>query len=102
MKESEINSRIEETLGAFDALGEIKTSPEWNRLLMARLATPGRTAFKEVVTSRFAVMLAIILLINIGVLLNIIIGPKHNTAYRNLELKSISQDFLINPISLNN
>jgi hypothetical protein len=101
MEDIGLNDRITEKLEAFGSMDEMHPSPEWNRQLMLKLSAPRKSAVSEFVTSKFAVALVIIFILNLGFFLNVFLGSKQQTAHRRMELNNIAKDFLINPISLN-
>jgi hypothetical protein len=102
MKNNEIDGKVEDALDAFSHLEDITPTGDWNEAVMRRIASASggeKTFYRK---PKYVLVLAVIILINLGFYLNIYYDTKQKTDYRRLELKSISGDFLINPASLNN
>jgi hypothetical protein len=102
MKESEFSFRILQKLNEFETMENIQPSEEWNQLLMKKLSTARSNSVRGMSAVKFAVAALLILLINIGFILNTVIRDSKQLLRHDSELQIISKEFLINPATINN
>jgi hypothetical protein len=104
MKESSIDSIVSQKLNEFESLKNIEPSPGWNRSLINRLASLSPASVSTVTygSTRFIITVLFFILINFGFILNSIIHNSHHNLYKDKELETISQELLINPVSIKN
>jgi hypothetical protein len=98
MKESEFSDGVKQILNEFEAIPDIQPSAEWNLSLMNRLVSSKPRAISNLSLSRYNIMVLFIILINIGFILNTVIRNTPKDQLRDMELKAVSQELLINPI----
>jgi hypothetical protein len=102
MKESKENNDLLKTIEVFDNIGVLHPSEEWNHSLMVRLATAKQNAAPVSQTTKISVLVLFIVLLNVGFILNAFMSNSHRRVHRNNDLKVISKELLINPVSINN
>ncbi len=102
MKESELHSHITQTLNEFDTIEKIQPSPAWNASLFERLSSAKTESHYKVFVSKTTMMFVVIVLINLGFILNIFLSDSQHVSDRNKDLQLIAKEFLINPTSTNN
>ena len=102
MQETGINKIVLQKLNEFENLERIHPSEEWNRSLINRFAgiNPGSTSVS--LSAKFIIALLFFVLINAGFILNSMVRNSNHTQDRNGKFKTLSEEFLINPVSLNN
>jgi hypothetical protein len=88
---------IMQKLKEFENLEKIQTSPEWNTSLMNKLNNKKPNQF-----AKFAIVILLIILINIGFLINSINNGASQYVDRGKQLSLISNEFLINTSSSKN
>jgi hypothetical protein len=101
MEEQELNKKVSAALSEFEALQRYELSADWdtqlrNKLRIAQSKRENRTP---------ALGLAVIVLFFILANLGLILGKgatKNQTDVRDEELRAISNELLINPISISN
>ncbi len=101
MKEAELNNKMRQSIHQFESLEDIQTSPEWTRTMMNRFAQAERPAKPGFSASSIALVLIFFVLANIGVILTLISDSNRRTSSRSSDLRTISNEFLINPTSIN-
>ena len=100
MNETDLNDKVIQILNEFEKADEVQFSSEWNRLLLSKIATKKQVSAKEK-TPMVTFVLIIIVAMNFSFFL-IFRNTYSGSAYqRDLELKAISKELFINPISLN-
>ena len=104
MKKSSIDGKVFQKLNEFETLKNIEPSSGWNSSLMNRLASLSSASVSTVTygSTRFVITVLFFILINVGFILNSIIHNSHHNLYKNKELETISQELLINPVSIKN
>jgi hypothetical protein len=102
MKESELSNKIIQRLNEFETLEYLNPSANWNQSLMNKLTSAKLKATSKISTNKPFIMVLFIVLINIGFILNEVIGDSRQAKYRDKELQVISKELLINPVSINN
>jgi hypothetical protein len=101
MKESEFNNEVLHKLADFEQVGNILPSKEWNDALVSRIAMiKSKTSSKHLVT-KYTFIIILIILINIGFILNSFIRITNHSSGRNNELNVISKELMVNPVSIN-
>jgi hypothetical protein len=101
MKESELSSKVKQKLSEFDTIGSIQPSEAWNQSLMHRLAASRQSSNSDLASVRFLIVVLLLVLINIGFILNTVIRKSNQTSLRDDDLQTISEQLLINPPSAN-
>ncbi len=97
MKESEVNNRVLQTLSMFDEIGDIDSTADWSQSLMNKISTVKPQSASGLPKIRFVVATLLILLINVGFVLNTMLNSsKKNTTHKS-ELQLISKELLVNP-----
>jgi hypothetical protein len=103
MKESELNNKVEQTLMEFETMGNIQPSADWNQSLMKRVASSKPYSSSIFYSVNLAIVtILIIILINLGFILNTIINDSRQSLNRSNDLEVISKELLINLNSVNN
>jgi hypothetical protein len=102
MKESKENNDLLKTIEVFDNIAVLHPSEEWNQSLMTRLVSVKPYATPVSMTTKISVLVVFIVLLNVGFILNAFISNSHRRVQRNNDLKVISKELLINPVSINN
>jgi hypothetical protein len=101
MKIVESQNNIPEMLREFESLENIQPSAEWELSLLGKLAA-GKPHPKSNLFKTKIIVTLFILLANLGFMLNALIGHSGQTNQRDIALKTISKELLINPSSINN
>jgi hypothetical protein len=102
MENSGLDRKVSNILHEFEKLGDIQPSDDWNQSLMSRLSSTRPNSGGMSSITPFALMVLLFLLVNLGFITTSIIGDSTQAQPRNKELLVISNELLINPISLNN
>jgi len=102
MKESELNNIILQKLNEFEKIENIHPSSEWNHTLMSRIASLNHTSSSLFYSIKKSGIIIIIVLVNLGFVINSMIHYSNYPHHHNTEYVIISEEFLINPISINN
>jgi hypothetical protein len=102
MSNQELNKEISQKIMEFESLEDVSFPSEWKKTLMHKLDNCDNNSFLKFSTVKLGFFVIFILLINIGLLLNSMLGHKQNISHRNYNLEIISKELLINPVSLNN
>jgi hypothetical protein len=102
MKESDLKYIVQQKLVDFDNVSPIQPSEEWNRSLMMKLEHSKRSSNAGFTTARFLMAVLLLVLINLGFILNSIMRNSDKINYRSNDLQIISKQLLINPVSINN
>jgi hypothetical protein len=99
MKESLLSDKVILKLKDFETMERIQASTGWNESLMARLESRKPDRVSNIPAAGFVVSLLFIVLINLGFVLTSIINNS-NPSYKEKDMQVISQELLINPISI--
>lgn len=102
MKESAFSGKVMQKLNEFDMMQNIQPSTGWNESLMNKIAAAKSGSASNLPSARFAIPVLFIVLVNIVLFLNTIINNSHQVSYKDTELQVISEELLINPISIKN
>lgn len=102
MKEPEFKNKVSQKLGEFESLENIQPSADWNSSLMSRLDSAKTDSSLTFSAIKFVIIALLIVLINVGFILNALINDPQKTNQRNSDLQTISKELLINPNSINN
>ena len=102
MNQQELNNEITQKLTEFDSLENIELSSNWNDSLLKKINQSQKHSLLRLNTTKFTFILVLIMLVNIGLFLNLMLGHKQNISQRCNDLQIISKELLINPVSLNN
>ena len=102
MKESAFSDKVMQKLNEFEMMQNIQPSAGWNESLMNKIASAKSGSASNLSSARFAIPVLFIVLINIVFFLNTIITNSQQDSYKDKELQVISEEFLINPISIKN
>jgi hypothetical protein len=102
MEESVLNMKVLKILNEFDAIEDIQPSADWNQSLMNRISSSKPHSLPDFLPARFALVVMLFVLVNLGFILSSLIGNSNKVLYRDKELLVISNELLINPVSINN
>ncbi|MEI6822377.1 MAG: hypothetical protein WCL51_10595 [Bacteroidota bacterium] len=97
MKESEVNNRVLQTLSMFDEIGDIDSTADWSQSLMNKIASVKQQSASGLPKTRFVVATLLILLINVGFVLNTMLNSSQKNTTHKSELQLISKELLVNP-----
>ena len=98
MENEELNNRIQESLQQFEGLENISPSNEWNESLRKKLT---RTKSKTT-SSTLVISVALLCILNLGFAFTMLMKNNPVTNERDENLKLVSQELFINPITTNN
>jgi len=91
-----------DALKEFETIENIETTDDWNRSLMERLASVKPRSASPFTSTKMLVAIVFVVTLNIYFLLNALVIHPGYSAHRNNDLKVISRELLINPISIKN
>jgi hypothetical protein len=100
MKESELNDQVNLKLHDFESITDIQPTAEWNLNLMKKIDSSHSNSGLRTSAINFIAMLLIIVDVSI-ILSSIVREPKQSQLSEN-ELQVVVNEFLINPVSINN
>jgi hypothetical protein len=101
MKESDLKYKVQQKLVDFDNVRSIQPSEEWSQSLFTRLEQSKHSSNARFTSARFILAALLLILINLGFILNSVIRNSAKTIYHSNDLQIISEQLLINPTSLN-
>jgi hypothetical protein len=103
MKESDLNREVLKRLAEFERIENIEPSSEWNDSLTLRIEMASGLAYSPSKRSsaRYSIIITLILLLNIGLVLNSFFRNSQKSFIRNRDLNVISKELMVNPVSLN-
>jgi hypothetical protein len=96
------NTKVMDALKEFETIENIETTDDWNRSLMERLASVKPRSASPFTSTKMLVAIVFVVTLNIYFLLNALVIHPGYSAHRNNDLKVISRELLINPISIKN
>lgn len=102
MKEQELNKKVFESIQEFESIGNIESSVEWNNSLIQKISLAKPNSRFAMASPRYLLIVMLIVVLNIGLIFKVINISSSQISSRKEELKFVSKEFLINPISLNN
>ena len=102
MKESAFSGQVMQKLNEFEMMQNIQPSVGWNESLRNKIAYAKSGSASNLPSARFIIPVFFIVLVNIVLFLNTIISTSQQGSYKDKELKVISEELLINPISIKN
>jgi hypothetical protein len=102
MKESGFSGEAMQKLNEFEMMQNIQPSEGWNESLMNKIASVKSGSASNFPSARFVIPVLFIVLVNIVLFLNTIINNSQQGYYKDAELKVISEELLINPVSIKN
>ena len=102
MKESAFSVKVMQKLNEFEMMQNIQPSVGWNESLMYKIASAKSGSTSNLPSTGFVIPVLFIVLVNIVLFLNTIITNSHQGSYKDKELQVISEELLINPISIKN
>jgi hypothetical protein len=102
MKESAFSDKVIHKLNEFEMMENIQPSAGWNESLMNKIASAKSGSPSNLPSAGFAIPVLFIVLVNIVLFLNTIITNSYQGSYKDKELQVISEELLINPISIKN
>jgi hypothetical protein len=100
MKEYVFDDKVVQMLNKFESLQYVQPSAGWNDLLIERIAMAKPVSTSFLPSRGFVLGVIFVVLINIGFILSSILSTPLKTSNQVDELKVISKELLINPISL--
>ena len=102
MKEQELNKKVFESIQEFESIGNIESSVEWNNSLIQKISLAKPNSRFVMVSHKYLLIVMLIAVLNIGLIFKAINISSNQIPSRKEELKLVSKELLINPISLNN
>ena len=102
MKEQELKKKIFNAIQEFESLENIESSTEWNNSLIQKLSHKKPNSRFVIASPNYLLIVMLIAALNIGFIFKTINTNSNQTSSRKEELKLVSKELLINPISLNN
>ncbi len=100
MKETEIDNQVSRMLMQFEDLDNLQPSEGWNEALTKKLSTTKQISAMP--KSKLLMVSMFFIILNAGFIVKIFLSSSNAGANNNTSLQTISKEFLINPISLNN
>ena len=100
MKESELNDQVNLKLHDFESIADIQPTSEWSLNLMKKIDSSHRYSGLRSSTVNFLVILFII--VNMGIIISTVVRETKQTKLSDNELQVVVNEFLINPVSINN
>jgi hypothetical protein len=102
MNRSASEDKIKQMLHEFGEIQNIHASPGWNESLMNRLDSVKPATSSGSSSTGYGLLILLVILINLGFIFNTVINKPRQNLYKEFEMKSISEEFLINPVSIKN
>jgi hypothetical protein len=102
MKNTEINTEVLSKLSDFEGLESISPSDDWKQSMLIRLRNVKPISDSGLISTNYKVLVLIAILINAGILWSSIVIDSKTGSSKKSELQVISNEFLINPVSINN
>jgi hypothetical protein len=102
MKESEFSNQIKLKITEFETIADIHPSAEWNNNLMVKLESANQHSRSGLNSASVIIVVLLIVLVNIGLILGSIGRTPIHSQIRDKELGVVKNEFLINPVSINN
>ena len=102
MKTEDLQNRLNQTLQAYEKMEDIQVSLDWNTSLIERLKSKTQHKTGLSGSGKFTLVVVFFILLNLGFLLNVMIPSNKVLDSRNGDLKLISEELLINTISVEN
>ena len=100
MKESELNDQVNLKLHDFESITDIQPTAEWNLNLMKKIDSSHSNSGLRTSAINFIAMLLII--VDLGIFLSTVVKETKQTELSDNELQIVVNEFLINPVSINN
>jgi hypothetical protein len=102
MKESEFNDQAKIKLHEFEIIADLKPSADWNMNLMKKIDSSHRNSGSGSSAVSYGALVFIIVVVNMGIILSSIVREPKQSQLRDRELELVVNEFLINPVSINN
>jgi hypothetical protein len=102
MRESAISEKVNQKLSEFENIVNIQPSAEWNNTLMNRFDSAKRGSNSSQIFTGLMIPIIFVVLINIGFIMNTVIKNSHQPSTKDQEFRLISEELLINPVSIKN
>jgi hypothetical protein len=100
MKEPAFNDKVIRKLNEFEAIQDIQPSAGWNDLLMKKIESAKPVHVSTMPSAGYVISVLFIVLLNLGFVLSSILNKSNTQSSKDTEMQVISQEFLINPISI--
>jgi hypothetical protein len=100
MKDSAYSDIVFRKLNEFEQIQDIHPSPGWKESLLERIASSKPRTSSGVTSVKLVLPVLLILLLNLSFVLNTILNDARKPSMEDEVLKVISQELLINPISI--
>ena len=100
MKQSDVNWKTEEILRQFEKLPDISLPADWQERVLTRVQHRESRAFVRNRVAPTALLMAAFILVNLGILLTAISGSFRQDSDRSSDLKTVSKEFLVNPLAI--
>jgi hypothetical protein len=102
MRESVVSEKADQRLREFETIGNIQPSQGWDEALMKRIESAKPGSAISLSFSGLVIPIILVVLLNIGFILNFAIKNSQQTSFKNQEFTVISEELLINPVSIKN
>jgi len=100
MKESELIDQVNLKLHDFESITDIQPTAEWNLSLMKKInSTHGGSGLR---TSAVYFIAMLLIVVDMGIILSTVLRETKQSKLSNNELQVVVNEFLINPVSINN
>jgi hypothetical protein len=100
MKESEVNDQVNLKLYEFETITDIQPTAEWSLTLMKKIDSSHSNSGLR--TSAIRIIAMVLIIVDMGIILNSILGESKQSQLSDKELQTVVNEFLINPVSINN
>jgi hypothetical protein len=101
MKEPELSGKVQQKIDEFASIELIHPSAEWKNSLMQEIGSVHQFSPSKVSTGSVTVLLLFLLLLNVGFILTTLVNKNESKYNRSIDLKVISTELLVNPVSIN-
>jgi hypothetical protein len=102
MKNPEFNKEVMSKLSDFESLESISPSEEWKQSIAKRLISVKPISNSAIISTKYKVLVLIAILINVGIVWSSVMINSRTESSKSTELQLVSNEFLVNPISINN
>ena len=96
MKEQNLNSKVQKSLLEFESIENIDISEDWNNNLMNKISTSKSKS--SITNSKITFVVLLIILLNIGFILNTLFSSSEKSTHRTKVLQVVSKELLINQL----
>jgi hypothetical protein len=100
MNESAYSGQVMQKLNEFEMMQNIQPSEGWNESLRNKIASAKSGSSSKLPSARFIIPVLLIVFVNIVLFLNTITNNSQQGSNKDKELRIISEELLINPVSI--